>query len=133
MQDLLSWSDEVAEEAGTAWVNPQPLPPEGYGYAVAGHLAMVDLLAAALGVEPKPVSEWDGSICPETLDERLRVLLAKLVKKWPPAPDPEPEPGPEWMLRYANGLRAGLADVRDDSRFLREAAEFVEQAAAAHR
>jgi hypothetical protein len=85
-------------------LNPQPLPPQELGAAIATEFARSVWMADRFGLDPglafKDLDDW----CP------TRPRLPKLPW-WPPVPGPDPEPHPEWLIELHLGFAARLAAV----------------------
>ncbi|HEX8530252.1 MAG TPA: hypothetical protein VF646_09520 [Cytophagales bacterium] len=93
-------------------LNPQPLPPQALGAALAGEFLHAAWHANLYGQDPGPLFAELDDWCP-TFPRRL-----KLPPWWPPIPEPEPEP--EWFINFHVGFAARLAVVAAEGTQLSE-------------
>ncbi|MBC8074745.1 MAG: hypothetical protein H7Y32_01610 [Chloroflexales bacterium] len=84
-------------------LNPQPLPPQALGSAIAAEFAHTAWIADRFGLDVGVVFDDLDDWCP-TVPKRL-----KLPPWWPPIP--EPEPHPDWFIDFHLGFAAQLAAV----------------------
>lgn len=84
-------------------INPQPLPPEHLGAALAQEFAHMAWTADRLGVNWKTQAQDLDDWCP-TQPRRIKLPIG-----WPPIP--EPEPHPNWLAELHLGFAAKLSAV----------------------
>lgn len=87
-------------------INPQPLPPELLGVALAQEFARMAWTADRLGASWKSVAQDLDDWCP-TAPRHI-----KLPVGWPPIP--EPEPHPNWLAELHLGFAAKLSAISAD-------------------
>lgn len=101
-QRLHGLHDHLSEVA----LNPQPLPPEQLGAALALEFAHMAWTAERLGLNWKAQAQDLDDWCP-TVPRKL-----KLPAWWPPVPQPEPHP--DWLAELHLGFAAKLSAISAD-------------------
>jgi len=84
-------------------LNPQPLPPQELGAAIAAEFVHTSWLADRFGLDPGLAFDDLDNWCP------VGRKKLKLPLWWPPIP--EPEPHPEWFIDFHLGFATRLAVV----------------------
>lgn len=88
-------------------LNPQPLPPQELGAAIAAEFIHAAWLADRFGLDQgiafNDLDDW----CP------TRPKKLKLPPWWPPIPEPDPQP--DWFIHFHLGFAARLAVASVDS------------------
>jgi len=87
-------------------LDPQPLPPQELGAALAAEYVYTASLADRFGIELTAVMEALDDLCPPY------PKLPKRPPGWPPIPDPGPPP--EWLPEFHLGFAARLAFLTND-------------------
>jgi hypothetical protein len=96
-----------------AALNPQPLPPEELGAALAAEFTRAAWFSTRMGLDAGKLFLDLDDWCPTG---RIRI---KLPPWWCPCPPPEPEPHPDWLaglhLGFASSLAVMTESVSDDA------------------
>lgn len=101
-QGLAALQDRVSAVA----LNPQPLPPEFVGAALAQEFAHMAFVSDRLGLNWKTMSQDLDDWCP-TQPRRIKFPI-----HWPPVP--EPDPHPNWFAELHLGFAAKLSAISAD-------------------
>ncbi|MCE4556033.1 hypothetical protein [Pelomonas cellulosilytica] len=95
------------ERVNAAALNPQPLPPEALGAALAQEFAHTAWTADRLGLAWKNVAQDLDDWCP------TRPHKIKFPIHWPPIPEPDPQPN--WLAGLHLGFAAKLSAISADN------------------
>jgi hypothetical protein len=96
----------LQERVSAVALNPQPLPPEHIGAALAQEFAHMAWVSDRLGLNWKTLSQDLDDWCP-TQPRKIKFPVG-----WPPVP--EPDPHPNWFAELHLGFAAKLAAISAD-------------------